>query len=278
VRRLVGAAAVFAGVAAGLAGVAQAAWFFLFDPTSATPGEVVVVRTGGTPGGFTLAERERPFGPPLRLYLVPSRIAGTVRSPSDRRIHFVGVLVPDRQGRGVLSFQLPPVGTGEYTVARWCRSCSSGRTFLVTPGGPGTGLPEADRTLLQVDMPSARERCSATIPRDPRGRYGNGLLTTTVGRHGYLIAQRELGGLFQKLGWTPWQGLRGRLTVRGDRLDAPGRMQVLGVSWGRTYGGPDDGRRWGWATAVRFPREGCWRISGRVGDVKLSYVANVVGR
>lgn len=209
--------------------------------------------------------------------LVPSRIAGTVRSRSDRRIHFVGVLVPDRQGRGVLAFQLPPVGSGDYTVARWCRTCSSGRTFFVTPGGPGSGLPEADRTLLRVDMPSALARCPATIPRDPRGRYGNGLLSTTIGRYGYLLAQREPGGLFQKLGWTPWQGLRGRLTVRGDRLDAPGRMEVLGINWGHTYGAPHDGR-WGWATAVRFPREGCWRISARVGDVKLSYVANVVGR
>ncbi|HWQ22500.1 MAG TPA: hypothetical protein VNK94_00165 [Gaiellaceae bacterium] len=260
--------------AAAVASSASAAFFFLFTPTSARPGDEVVVRTGGTPEGFTPAQREPPLQRPLRLYLVPSWLAGAVRSPADRRIHFVGVLVPDRQGRGLLSFQLPPVASGDYTMARWCRTCSSGITFFVTPGGPGSGLPEADRTLLRVDMPSARDRCPATIPRDPRGRYGNGLLSTRLGRSGYLLARREPDGtLFQKLSWVPRTGLTGLLAVRGERLDAPGRMRVLAVSWGFSSNG-----RGSWASAVTFPSEGCWLIGARVGDVALSYVASVVGR
>jgi hypothetical protein len=32
----------------------------------------------------------------------------------------------------------------------------------------------------------------------------------------------------------------------------------------------------GWASAVKFPSEGCWRLTGRVGDIALSYVVKVV--
>jgi hypothetical protein len=49
-------------------------------------------------------------------------------------------------------------------------------------------------------------------------------------------------------------------------------MKVLGVVWGHdSYG------RGGWASAVKFPSEGCWRISGRVRDITLSYVVRVIG-
>jgi hypothetical protein len=61
----VGRIAVFlaaAAVAGAMAGDARGALFFLFEPTAAKPGDVVTVRTGGTPGSFTNAP-----GLPLRL-------------------------------------------------------------------------------------------------------------------------------------------------------------------------------------------------------------------
>lgn len=268
---------MLAAGAAGTAGLARAAFFFLFEPTNVRPGEVAVVRVGGTPAGFTLDQRERPFQPALRVYLVPRSIAGTVRSPSDRRLHFIGVLVPDRWGRGLLPFRVPPVDSGEYTAARWCRTCRTGRTFYVGAAGPDTALPDAERTLLHVDLPSARRTCPATKGRGRAETYGNGLLSTRVSSIGTLIVQREAGGrLSTKLGWLPHKGLRGELVVRGERLDAPGRMRVLGVYWGHASRGP--AARGGWASAVEFPSEGCWRISGRVRDVSLTYVARVIGR
>lgn len=253
-----------------MAVTAQAALFFLFKPTSAKPGDLVTVRLGGTPANFMLTERERPFQRPIRLYLVPNRVAGEISSRFDPRLSFVGSLVPDKNSRGVLAFKAPPLDTDMYVLAAWCPGCakhSVGRTFFVL------SLPEVSRNReqmgLRVRMPSAAETCPAT-----KGGYGNGLLSTTVpGNDGVLVAQRDPGRtLSQKLWWLPREGFTGVLTVRGERLDALGRMRVLSVNWGYSSDG-----RGSWASAVQFPSEGCWRIRGRVRDVTLTYVVKVVG-
>jgi hypothetical protein len=48
-------------------------------------------------------------------------------------------------------------------------------------------------------------------------------------------------------------------------------MRVRAVNWGYSSTG-----RGSWASAVSFPGEGCWRITGRVRDVSLTYVVKVV--
>jgi len=258
-------------VAATIASSAYAALFFLFDPTTAKAGDVVTVRLGGTPASFTLDERERPFQKAIRLYLVPNRVAGKIRLRFDPRLSFIGRVVPDRNGRGVLSFRVPPLDTGAYALAYWCPGCarySFGRTFGVQT------VPEVSRYRrlmgLRVQMPSARQTCPVT----GEGTYGNGLLSVWLPPNGVLSRPREPdGSLFDKLGWLPREGFTGVLTVRGERLDAPSPlMKVLAVNWGYSY----PSGRGSWASAVTFPSEGCWRISGRVGDVSLSYVVKVV--
>jgi len=264
VRRIVVVAVVVAiavAFATVLASAAPAKFDLLFvDPASAGPGWIVDVRTRGTPAGFTNDERRPPFQTPLRLYLVPKQVTGEVRSPFDRRLHFIGVLVTDRLGRGVLRFAAPPLDTGQYAVAAWCRRCTYRPNFHVTPSVGGT--------LLHLTLPSAAETCPVT-----KGRYGNGFLSTTVpGPDGIVPARRESdGALFQKFWWLPRKGLTGELTVRGERLDAPGRMRVLSVNWGYSSDG-----RGSWASALTFPSEGCWRLTGRVRDVSLTYVVKVV--
>jgi hypothetical protein len=73
----------------------------------------------------------------------------------------------------------------------------------------------------------------------------------------------------------PKEGWGGNLMVRGERLYSPGRMRVLNVFWGHSH---VNGRRvrGSWMTPLELPSEGCWRISGRVGDISLSDVAKVV--
>jgi hypothetical protein len=108
--------------------------------------------------------------------------------------------------------------------------------------------------------------------------FQNRYLRVHVSSDGGLLAFRQRDGtFFQKLGWSPRRGLRGRLVVSGRRLDASSPpMRVLGVHWGYAYSGFS--RRGGWASAVTFPSgEGCWRITGRVRRVTLSYVVRVVG-
>jgi hypothetical protein len=259
-----------------VAGTARAALFFLFEPASVEAGNVVTVRLGGTPASFSLADRRRPFGPPIRVYVFRNDAADEVRGRLDRRLHFVGTIVPDRNQRGVLTFQAPPLDSGTYVAAAWCPGCarySSGRSFFTL------AQPRASRyreqLALRLRLPRATaDRCPVTIPRDRQGRYGNGLLATRLSRYGYLRVLRRDGVLFNKLPWLPLNGLRGELVVSGERLDAPGRMRVLGVSWGYASRGP--AASGSWASAVVFPSEGCWRISARVSDVTLSYVARVV--
>jgi hypothetical protein len=271
VRRLV-ALAVVAAVAAAIAGSAHAALFFLFTPRSAESGQLVTVRLGGTPAGFTLADRERPLGKPIRVYLVPNAVARDVTSRFDPRLHFVGVLVPDRNSRGVLTFRAPPLDTGSYAVAAWCPGCAAysfGGTFSVLDVTPFTRS-RFPGMLLRLRLPDARDACPVT-----KGRYGNGLLSVDA-RGGVLSRPREPDGtLFDKLGWLPRKGFTGKLVVHGERLDAPGRLNVLSVNWGYSYA-PGKPPRGSWASAVTFPSQGCWRITGRVRDVSLTYVVRVV--
>jgi hypothetical protein len=272
VRRF-GVLALVVSIAAAVAvSSAQAALFFLFHPTAASANEMVTVRLGGTPASFTLDQREGPFEPAIRLYLVPRDDAEDVRSRFDRRLHFVGAIVPDRKFRGVLTFRAPPLDTGRYALAAWCRGCaphSFGRTFFVQT------VPQVSRFRrwmgLSLWLPAPGASCPVTT-----GQHGNGFLSVALPEGGVLAMQREPDGtLFDKLGWLPKKGWGGNLTVQGERLDAPGRMRVLNVFWGHTF---VDGRqgRGSWMTPVELPSEGCWRISGRVADISLSYVVKVV--
>jgi hypothetical protein len=258
--------------AAVVASSAHAALFFLFKPTTADAGDFVTVRLGGTQASFTLADRVKPFRRRMRLYLVRNDVAAAVSSRFDRRLHFVGHLVPDANGRGVLRFRVPPLDTARYAVAAWCPECarnSFGRTFFVLPVAPGGVGRFRDLQLLRVRTAATAKSCPVT-----RGRYDNGFLSVDL-RGGVLSRPRDPDGtLSDKLGWLPRKGFTGRLTVRGERLDAPGKLDVLSVNWGYASSGP--AANGSWASAVRFPSAGCWRITGRVRDISLSYVVKVV--
>ena len=125
---------------------------------------------------------------------------------------------------------------------------------------------------LRVRMPSATEKC----PVSDAGTYSNGLLSTTLPTNGVLTTRVDADGLFQKLGWLPHTAFPDALSVRGERLDAASPpLHVISVNWGyaTASGRPQIGS---WRSAVKFPSEGCWRITGRVKDVSLSYVVKVI--
>lgn len=274
-------------VAAATAGSARAALFFLFKPAYAKPGERVTVRMGGTPESFIASQRQRPFGPPIRLYLVSNAVAPRVRSRLDARLHFIGTLVPDRRGHGILSFGVPPLGTGSYAVAAWCPGCarySRGRTFSVLHVDENIVPRYRPLMLLRVEMPAATKTCPVTVPggsappgeRPSPGHHGNGALWTALPRDGLIAAERHGDGtLRNKFPW--WAvGVAGKLSIRAQRLDAPA-PPARGVS---NSGWPETGFRGSafWASIVLFPSEGCWRVNGRVRDISLSFVVEVVER
>src|SRR5437764_6718770 len=89
-RRALGLLSLLLLVAAGAPPSAGAALFFLFNPTSAKPGDRVAIRTGGTPLRFKATQRIRPFQQPVRLFLVANGVAPNVNSSQDPRLHPIG--------------------------------------------------------------------------------------------------------------------------------------------------------------------------------------------
>jgi len=106
-------------------------------------------------------------------------------------------------------------------------------------------------------------------PRSDRdaGSHGNGKLWTVLPLDGRLLLTPEKdGSIGEKFFW--WRGVRGPLTIRGRRLDAPADPLRSHVPAG--YG--ETGFQ---ASGVYFPSEGCWEITGRVGDSELTFVMEV---
>jgi hypothetical protein len=75
------------------------------------------------------------------------------------------------------------------------------------------------------------------------------------------------GSLSMKFPW--WRGVRGKLTIEGKRLDATAPPLRANIPEG--YG--DTGFQ---STALVFPTEGCWEVTGKVGKVSLTFVTRVV--
>ena len=71
----------------------------------------------------------------------------------------------------------------------------------------------------------------------------------------------EDGSLSMKFPW--WRGVKGKLTIAGRRLD--GSVPPLRARIPDGYG--DIGFQ---ATALIFPTEGCWEVTGKVGDTSLT--------
>lgn len=115
-------------------------------------------------------------------------------------------------------------------------------------------------------------------PNDNPGKnstsFGNGKLWTTLwpngtvefrpGGPGFIDSD---GSLSMKFPW--WRGVRGKLTIEGKRLDAsaPPLRAIIPEGYG------DTGFQ---STALVFPTEGCWEVTGKVGDASLTFVTRVV--
>jgi hypothetical protein len=281
----VAAVVLIAGVMTAGADGARAALFFFFEPTAAKPGDRITIRTAWTPKSFQPRERVKPFQRPMRLYLVPNSFAGEIHSRFDPRAHYIGTLRPDNRGRGVLTFTTPPLESGSYAAAAWCPACaphSRGRAWSVVGLGPSVVTRYRPRMLLRVHAPPATsDSCPTTMPNgstppglQPRPwRHGNGLLWTSLPRDGTAELDPERvspdGSIFwTKLIWIARGVYAGGLEVEIKRLDAPAPVLRPDVVSGHLSGwsGPS------WAARMRFSSEGCWKVTGRVDDVSLSFV------
>jgi hypothetical protein len=282
-KRLALAAALFAALAAPAN--ARSAMFFLFDRAGAAPNDRVVLRTGPTPKGFTLSHRVKPFQRPVRIYLVREDLVADVHTRFDRRLTFVGSLVPDRNGRGLLTFSVPPLDAASYTIAYWCPACaaySRGRTFFVQE--PSEFVPRyRSQALLRI---ATTDACPVTLPNgnrppgQPRGVswYGNGLLWAGLEADGtHSVSPDRVGAdgsIGNKLLWVTTPPAE-KPRISGERLDAASPpLKVLDVNTGGFSGAANPSHM----SPVSFPSAGCWRLTARLGDVSLTYVVSVVVR
>jgi hypothetical protein len=89
-------------------------------------------------------------------------------------------------------------------------------------------------------------------------------------RRGIIHANPSDIGTDGSISWKlPWyRGVRGMLRIRGRRLDAPASSLRASVPSGYGPAGFQ-------ASAVTFPTPGCWRVTGTVGTVSLSFVLRV---
>ena len=104
--------------------------------------------------------------------------------------------------------------------------------------------------------------------------YGNGKLWTILwpegtivlqaGRSGHILSN---GSLSVKQMW--YRGVLGKLTIHGRRLDTSAPPLRASVPDG--YG--DTGFQ---ASALIFPTEGCWEVTGQVGEASLTFVTRVI--
>jgi hypothetical protein len=107
--------------------------------------------------------------------------------------------------------------------------------------------------------------------------YGNADLRAQIWPNGTLVAGilpdggamaiiNPDGSIWAKLGW--WRGVPGKLVIRGRRLDASAPPLRADVPNG--YGSLGFQ-----ATGLIFPTVGCWRVVGRVGRARLTFVVKV---
>jgi hypothetical protein len=231
---------------------------FSFSAAKAIAGDEVIVRVDRAP----LAVRRT-----IRLYLVRRGGAATVRTRFDPRLSFIGSVTASRQVRSRLRFTVPPVDAGSYVLAYWCRGCLR----------RGTGVGIEKTSVLSVEA-SPGESCAVTKPNGntPPGLaispnwHGNGSLWRALPLDGTFVYRTTDATVFDKWIWLA-RGVDGELRVQYRRLDPPSTPVTATTIAGTLsiWDGPS------WASRM-YLQPGCWKVTGRVGDVSLVFVVQVV--
>ena len=148
--------------------------------------------------------------------------------------------------------------------------------LCAAPAPAGQAAPTA-AVECEGTLPTRTAR-SGPVPSTAAFDYGSGFLRVQLGwPKGHLAAGilpdggsratvEQDGSIHTKLGW--WRGVSGRLSITGRRLDGWAAPLEAHVPAGY-------GRRGFQPTGLVFPTVGCWRVVGKVGDVRLAFVVRV---
>jgi hypothetical protein len=127
------------------------------------------------------------------------------------------------------------------------------------------------RHILAIEScPITRPNGSIPPSVSGSGWHGNGSLWVEFPSPlNVVVLQRAPdGSLETKFPW--WRGVSGVLSVTGKRLDGPARPLTAEVP----SGSGDTGIQ---PTRLHFPTEGCWQLTGQVGEASLTVVTLVLG-
>ena len=97
------------------------------------------------------------------------------------------------------------------------------------------------------------------------GLWPDGTIEFRPNGPGYIYDDGSVG---MKIAWYRGKGVRGKLKIHGKRLDAaapPLRSELS--DYGDTGFQPSQ---------VIFPTEGCWQVTGTVGDSTVTFITRVV--
>jgi len=205
-----------------------------------------------------------------------------------------------RRGRNHCGYLFTDSGLGSTMLAvRWVFMNLGASLLLLLPLSATIGFtPEPQSAQNQTPRDSSPPACAVTVPnqsqppvknfggtvtyspdyKGPRDgpvkdSYGNGKLWTILWSDGTVVFQPDGPGFIDQDGslsmkWPWYRGVQGRLTIRGKRLDgtAPPLADI-------PAGYRDTGFQ---ATALIFPTEGCWEVTGQVGETTLTFVTRVI--
>ena len=137
--------------------------------------------------------------------------------------------------------------------------------FAAGPGEPAASNGACPVTKPNGSTPPGERSCPNCLGNGDQwaGLYPDGKVVFAPGGPGFVL---EDGSLSMKFWW--WR-VRGKLTITGRRLDAIAPPLRARIPEG--YG--DTGFQ---ATALIFPTVGCWQVTGKVGESRLTFVTLVV--
>jgi hypothetical protein len=176
-----------------------------------------------------------------------------------------------------LSLSLP-IAPGQYGVDIGVYEASTGQRLATETGETTlrlTTIEVASPAGETPATPAAQPTCPVTRPNGnpPPGEipssnhHGNGALWTILPPDGRALVPPE--GLQAdgtlSLDWPWWQWKEGQLTLTGRRLGPSSAPLLANIIEGNEERGPQ-------SSELFFPAEGCWEITGKVGNAELTFV------